>query len=76
MSDQNRIHTPGQPPAPTEQPLNLGMTHEGGCVQMTFNPPVVRMRLQPREARTLAIALLSHADLAEHPPIIIPPSGS
>jgi len=42
------------------------MTHEDGCVQ--FNPPVVRMRLQPREARTLAIALLSHADLAEHPP--------
>jgi hypothetical protein len=61
------IQMPGKP-IETEQPLNLTMGHEGGCVQMMFDPPVVRMRLKPKEARTLAIAMLNHADLAENPP--------
>jgi len=64
---------PGQPPKGDDQPLNLTMTHENGCVQMVFNPPIVRMRLQPREARELAIAMLSHAQLAEMPPPTEPP---
>lgn len=73
MSDQNRIQVPGQVPKETEQPLNIGMTQENGCVQMTFDPPVVRLRMKPREARQLAIGMLSYADLAENPPIIVPP---
>jgi len=67
MSDNNRIHVPGKPPE-SEQPLNLSMGHENGMVQMMFDPPVVRMRMKPREARTLAIAMLNHAELAENPP--------
>ena len=67
MSDNNRIQMPGKPPE-SEQPLNLSMAHENGMVQMMFDPPVVRMRMKPREARTLAIAMLNHAELAENPP--------
>ena len=71
MND-NLIQMPGKPPE-SEQPLNLSMNHENGCIQMMFDPPVVRMRLKPREARTLAIAMLNHADLAENPPPKIEP---
>lgn len=67
MSDKNRIHRPGQPPE-TEQPVNMTMAHENGFVQFGFNPPIVRMRLRPREARALAVAMLTHADMAEYPP--------
>lgn len=72
MSDKI-IQMPGKGPKDTEQPLNLTMSHEGGTVQMMFDPPVVRMRLQPREARTLAVAMLNHAELAENPPPTIVP---
>jgi hypothetical protein len=67
MSEPNRIHVPGKP-VETEQPLNLSMSHENGFIQMEFNPPIVRMRLRPREARELAIAMLTHAQAAENPP--------
>jgi hypothetical protein len=69
----NRIPIIGQKPGEPdpEVPLNLSMTHGEGTVQIMFDPPVVRMRLQPREARTLAIAMLTHAEAAENPPPII-----
>lgn len=73
MSENNRIQMPGKPPQETEQSLNLSMAHEGGTVQVMFDPPVVRMRLQPREARSLAVAMLNHAELAENPPPTIVP---
>ena len=72
MPDNNRIHVPGKPPG-SEQPVNIQMSHEGGAVQVMFNPPIVRMRLKPREARELAIQMLLHADQAEYPPKIIKP---
>jgi hypothetical protein len=73
MSEQNRIHRPGQPPE-TEQPVKIDMQHCAGLVMLEFNPPIVRMRLQPREARALAVAMLTHADMAEYPPEM-PPEG-
>jgi len=72
MSENNRIHMPGQPPN-SEQPVNIQMSHEGGVVHMLFNPPIARMRLKPREARALAISMLLHADQAEYPTPIIKP---
>lgn len=72
MSDQNRIQMPGKPPE-SEQPVNISMGHEGGNVQMMFNPPITRMRLKPREARALAISMLLHADQAEYPDLKIEP---
>jgi hypothetical protein len=71
MSDNNRIFTPGRQPE-SEQPVNIQMSHEGGNVQIVFNPPIARMRLKPREARSLAVSMLLHADQAEYPPIITP----
>jgi hypothetical protein len=47
-------------------PLKLDMTNEPGFVKMTFDPPIMRMRLRPSEARQLAIGLLNHAESAEH----------
>ena len=72
MSENNRIHRPGQPPE-SEQPVNIQMTHENGTVQIMFNPPIARMRLKPREARALAVSMLIHADQAEYPSPIIEP---
>jgi hypothetical protein len=66
MSDNNRIHRPGKPPE-SEQPVNIQMSHEGGTVQMMFEPPITRMRMKPREARALAVSMLLHADQAEYP---------
>lgn len=68
MNDNNRIQMPGKPPEDSDQKLNLTMGHEDGTVQMMFDPPIVRMRMKPREARELAIAMLQHAELAENPP--------
>lgn len=77
----NRIPILGQGGQESEVPLNLVMTHEPGRVMMTFDPPVVRMKLGPREARTLAMGLLQHADLCEYgkplpqgPPPLMPPA--
>lgn len=70
---ENRIQMPGRAPEDPDQKLNLTMTHEDGTVQIMFDPPVVRMRLQPREARSLAVAMLGHADAAENPPPTIVP---
>ena len=66
MSDNNRIQLPGKPPE-SEQPVNIQMAHADGTVQMTFNPPITRMRLKPREARAIAVTMLLHADQAEYP---------
>ena len=74
MSDNNRIHVPGKDPE-SEQPVNMQMSHADGTVQMVFNPPIVRMRLKPREARALAVSMLLHADQAEYPPKIITPES-
>lgn|GEM_PF-5133660 len=69
----NRIQTPGNPPE-SEQPVKIDMTHLGGIVQILFNPPIVRMRMKPREARALAIAMLQHAEQAENPdPTLLTP---
>ncbi len=78
MSDKpgNRIQMPGQPPEETVQACKIGMTNFPGTVEMTFNPPITRMRMRPPEARSLAIALLGHAEAAENPPIILVPPGS
>lgn len=67
MSDNNRIQMPGRQPE-SEQPVKIDMTALGGVVQITFDPPIVRARFKPREARELAIAMLQHAELAENPP--------
>ena len=66
MSDHNRIQVPGKHPE-SEQPVNIQMTHVDGTVQMMFEPPMVRMKLRPREARALAVSMLLHADQAEYP---------
>lgn len=67
MSEKNRIHVPGQIPEEKIQACNIGMTNFPGVIEMTFEPPITRMRLRPREARNLALALLGHADAAEYP---------
>ena len=72
MSDNNRIQMPGKQPE-SEQPVKIDMTHIGGVVQMNFDPPIVRMRLKPREARALAVSMLLHADQAEYPDLKIEP---
>lgn len=72
----NRIPILGKPDENHEQPLKLDMTNEPGFVKVSFDPPVVRMMLKPREARTLAMGLLGHADAAEYPPTIITPPGN
>ena len=69
MSDENRIINLNPSPGGDKNvPLNLQMTHEPGFVKMTFDPPIVRAKFKPHEARTLGIALLQHADQAEHAP--------
>lgn len=75
MADNNRIQVPGKGPNDTEQPLKIGMANADGLVHMMFDPPCVRLRLKPREARSLAIALWGHADSAENPPPIIVAPG-
>lgn len=67
MNDNNRIQIPGQGPKDNEQPVRIDMIHIAGLVQLRFDPPIVRMRLQPHEARSLAIAMLTHAEKAEYP---------
>jgi hypothetical protein len=64
MSDENRIHTPGRPPD-GDGAVKIGMGHDLGKVTITFDPAIVRVRFRPREARDLAMALLSHAQQAE-----------
>lgn len=66
MSDNNRIHVPGKAPE-SEQPVNIKMEDADGFVHLAFDPPIVRMRLKPREARALAISMMLHADQAEYP---------
>jgi len=78
MSDEpNKIIDPSQPVGPLENiPLKLDMSHEPGAVKIIFDPAVVRMKLQPKEARQLALSLFNHAEaaemLAEPPSQIIP----
>jgi hypothetical protein len=67
MTDRNRIHVPGKQPEPERVPIKLDMFNGEGMVVLTFEPPAVRMKLRPREARALAIGLLHHADAAENP---------
>jgi hypothetical protein len=74
MSDNNRIHVPGRQPE-SEQPVNIQLGHAEGTVRIVFNPPIARMKLKPREARALAVSLLTHADQAEYPPPIIEVPG-
>lgn len=73
MSDDNRIVDLKKPDGGGDVPLNFGMSNEPGFVKMTFDPPVLRMRMKPREARTIAIAMLQHAEMAENPPSLIQP---
>lgn len=72
MSD-NRIQMPGQGPKDSDQPVKINMGSNNGIVEILFNPSITRMRMKPREARSLAIALLGHADSAENPPPVIEP---
>ncbi len=60
----NTIIRPSNEDQPEDIPLKLDMTVENGLVTMRFEPPVVRMRLAPREARVLAMGLLQHAERA------------
>lgn len=67
MNDRNRIIDPGQL-ADGGQPIKMDMANEPGFITMSFSPPVVRMRLRPKEARALALSMLIHAEQAETPP--------
>lgn len=73
MSEKNRIHVPGKEPE-SEQPVNIKMDDANGFVNLSFDPPIVRMRLRPREARALAVTMLLHADQAEYPQPPQPPT--
>lgn len=59
----------GQNPGDTpECPLELKMECQIGFVLIHFNPPAMRMKMTPRDARAWAVGLLQYADAAENPP--------
>lgn len=75
MADNNRIIDLNKKPDDSNVPVKIDMSHKDGVVQILFDPAILRMRLRPREARSLAIAMLTHAELAENPPPIIEVPG-
>lgn len=63
MSEEQFDSTPNE----KGEQVQMNIRNEPDLIEWTFNPPITKMKLKPHEARTIAIFLLQHAEMAMAP---------